>query len=328
MRWVSVRILPLLLALAADSKAITAAEAPAERQYPATALTCSADGRWLVTVGESELCVHDAKSLAVVQRVVLPMPTSCDVRFLSGEQVIVAGGTPGESGALVLLQAAEVQPLQLKTVQRIVVGSDVLSAVARGAEELVAGGFDRALHRRLMTEHGAAEKITAAHSKPITDVVSDPGQELLISSGADNTIRVWNIQSLKQERALNNHARAVRGVALRPQQDTTALPLLASAADDRTVRFWQPTIGRMVRFKRLKSPATCVTWLDDGSRAVVGCRDGHVCLVDPVRLSLTRISVSQSGWVTCVAAVPGTVSVIAGATDGALRRMSATDAVD
>jgi len=324
-RWLAVLRLAVLL-LSVGRVVVVADDGPAQRQCPATALTCSADGQWLVTVGESELCVHNARSLAVVQRLILPVPISCDVRFLSAVQLVVAGGTPGESGELIVLQASDAATLRLEMVQRLAAGSDVLSAAVRGTEGLVAGGFDRALYHGFTTGDGPRETIAAAHSKPITDVVADATGKLLISCGADSTIRVWDSGSMRQQRALNNHARAVRGLALRPQQDATALPLLASAADDRTVRFWQPTIGRMVRFKRLKSAATCVTWLDDGSNAVVGCRDGRVCFVDPVRLSLKQASVSHNGWISCVDSVPGSSDVIAAATDGTLRRIAATDA--
>lgn len=326
MRWSAVRIFCLLLLVCRAAAA--ADEEPAQRQCPATALACSPDGQWLVTVGESELCVHDARSLAVVQRLILPVPFSCDVRFLSAVQLVVAGGTPGESGELIILHANDAATFRLETAQRLAAGSDVLSAAVRGADGLVAGGFDRALYRGLSTDENPRETIAAAHSKPITDVVSDATGKMLISCGADSTIRVWDSGSMTQQRALNNHARAVRGLALRPQTEAAALPLLASAADDRTVRFWQPTIGRMVRFKRLKSPATCVTWLDDGSNAVVGCRNGRVCFVDPVRLSLKQVTLSENGWVSCVDSVPDSSDVIAAATDGTLRRIAAGDARD
>ena len=300
------------------------------RQFPATAIACSADGRWLASVGESELCLHDPRTLAIQRRFTLPLSQAFDVAFvMPDQQLLVCGGTPGEVGGVVLLDMVESTAADaattgpaLRLVSHREVSGDVIYAVTRHQDYVVAAGHDRGLYRLSLSDTAAApEAIAAAHSRSITDVVSAASDDLLVSCGADNTIRVWSADATVQLRAFNNHAKAVRQLAFRPAQNA-GLPLLASAADDRTVRFWQPTIGRMVRFKRLSSPATSVTWVSDGSVAVVGRRDGKVCFVNPQTLEVACVPVDQSGWITCLAALPGSTDAIAGTTSGRLSRVN------
>ena len=98
--------------------------------------------------------------------------------------------------------------------------------------------------------------------------------------------------------------------------------MVASVSDDRTVRLWQPTIGRMVRFARLNSRPLDVGWLPVGSRIVVTCSDGHLRLVDPVEVKVTKDLPAVEGWAYSLAVHPSDGSVVVGGSAGRLRRVS------
>ncbi len=56
----------------------------------------------------------------------------------------------------------------------------------------------------------------------------------MVSTGIDQNLRVWDLESGKLIRSLNNHTLPVPDLALRPGE--TGLPMAASAGEDRTVR--------------------------------------------------------------------------------------------
>jgi hypothetical protein len=57
--------------------------------------------------------------------------------------------------------------------------------------------------------------------------------------------------------------------------------MVASISEDRTVRFWQPTLGRMVRFARFKAQPVAAQWTRDGKSLVVAFADRSVRRIDP-----------------------------------------------
>jgi WD40 repeat protein len=120
-------------------------------------------------------------------------------------------------------------------------------------------------------------------------------------------------------RALENHTAAVRDLAIRPAP-SDSLCVVASIGEDRSIRFWQPTIGRMMRFARLDSAIPLAArWLDDGSRLAVACHDGHVRLIHPDTTEVVADHSVQTRWCYAIAIHPDENVLIAGGADGASR---------
>ena len=140
-----------------------------------------------------------------------------------------------------------------------------------------------------------------------------------MSTGVDQNLRVWDLTSGELIRSLNNHTLPVHDLALHP--DESALPMVISAGDDRTVRFWQPTIGRMVKFARLKAAPLDVAWLNTGSKVVAACADGAIRLVDPDSVEVTDEIPALNGWVYSLAVHPTDGSIVVGGTNGKVLRI-------
>jgi WD40 repeat protein len=156
------------------------------------------------------------------------------------------------------------------------------------------------------------------HSKGVLAVRFLTNEPLVLTAGIDQSIRVWQWDSPKPQllRTLENHTEAVYALALQPTQDD-ALPIITSIGDDRTVRWWQPTIGRMMRFARLDGVIPLsAQWQPDGGRVVVGCSDGHVRVIDPDTTEVVTDTPVQSGWCYSLAIHPKTGVVVVGGPDG------------
>ena len=118
---------------------------------------------------------------------------------------------------------------------------------------------------------------------------------------------------------MNNHTLSVHDLALRPGE--SGLPMIISAGDDRTVRFWQPTIGRMVKFARLEEAPLNTAWLNDGSKVVAVCTDGAVRFVDPDSVEVTSEIHALNGWAYSLAVHPTDGSVVVGGQNAQVRRI-------
>ncbi|MAQ88377.1 MAG: hypothetical protein CMM03_00815 [Rhodopirellula sp.] len=136
------------------------------------------------------------------------------------------------------------------------------------------------------------------HSNGITSLVYLKSQDLLVSGGLDNSIRVWDAGQGTLIRSLNQHTHPVTAIAIAPVE--SALPIIASAGEDRTVRFWQPTIGRMVRYIRLPTKPLCLAWLTDRHLVAAG-RDGILYVVDSLNVEITNSVRASKSWIYSLA---------------------------
>ena len=141
----------------------------------------------------------------------------------------------------------------------------------------------------------------------------------LVSTGIDQSLRVWDLGTGKLARSMSIHTMRVHDVAVR--QGATGLPMVASASEDRTVRLWQPTIGRMVRFVKLTSKPLDVEWPKDGSMIVVACADGHVRLIDPDKVEVTQDIPALDGWAYSIAVHPTDGRIVVGGVAAGLRQI-------
>lgn len=112
--------------------------------------------------------------------------------------------------------------------------------------------------------------------------------DLLVSGGADRTIRVWKGRSL--QRTIRNHWEPVHALAFSPDGK-----YLASGSADRTVRIWQPEIGRLVRIVR-GHEGTVLDLAWTASNVVSACSDGRVRFIAPDDVTIDQ-TVDVGGWV-------------------------------
>jgi WD40 repeat protein len=277
---------------------LTTAAPAASTLPPITALTFSPDGEQIVAGSQAGISVRDAASGEILKSVDVDMDNVHDFKFSpNGTTLAVAGGNPAEKGVVEILHWPT-----LNRKQRLQLHDDVIYSIDFSADgsRWVAASGDEVCSVFKVGADTAVTRFTQ-HSRGVLAAAFLPDGETIVSGSRDETLRVWNASSGENLRTLHNHSRDVLALAAKPAAE--GLPMIASASADLTVRFWQPTIGRMVRFARIPSEPLCIAWCNDGN-LVAGCRDAAARLINAQTVQIERAFPLTNGWLSSVAVSP------------------------
>lgn len=281
---------------------------------PVTALALTFDGRCLVG-SDFGLVVCDATTLKQSDKIASQLEKTSSIRLSPDRSMFaVCGGTPAELGGVevystvTLDRVVEFGPFDDIATDCCWVADDSLLAVS------MTGNCCR------LSIHGEAADPYRVQSKGILSV-ANLSSKWAIMAGLNHTITVQTLTKPAVNRVLNNHVDIVRQIAVRPalpdeSDDRTAL--IASVSDDSTVRFWQPAIGRMIRFARLDSKPTCVCWNRQRTHVAVGTQSGMVYFVSAASAKITDF-IQTDGWVDCLALDPTDQAIFIGGVSGLIR---------
>jgi len=103
-------------------------------------------------------------------------------------------------------------------------------------------GEDNQLRRWNAAADGKAVAPAGAHGKAAFKVVYHPKQALLATCSADNTVRIWNADTLAAVKTLNGHTDWVYTVAFSPDGN-----LIASGSWNGEVKVWKVVDGTLVK---------------------------------------------------------------------------------
>ena len=283
---------------------------------PITSIAFSPDGKSAAACSQSGLRLYSWPGLKPGKKLETAALNLHDVAFSpSGDRLAVGGGIPADEGMVEIFSWPAGKPLQVLNDHK----DSVMGIAWLSGSSIASASLDHSV-ALWDTGLGSLVKRLKGHSRGVSSLCFLAKKKLLVSAGIDQSLRVWNLETGKLVHSLDNHTLPVHDLALRP--GAGGLPMVASVSDDRTVRLWQPTIGRMVRFARLNSRPLDVGWLPDGSRIVVTCSDGHLRLVDPVEVKVTKDLPAVEGWAYSLAVHPSDGSVVVGGSAGRLRRVS------
>jgi WD40 repeat protein len=282
---------------------------------PVTAISFAPDGKSVVVGSQAGVKLFTWPDLRLDRTISTELSNVHDVAFSpDGKMLAVAGGSPAEKGTIELWSWPDI-----KLLHRLSPHKDVIHAIAWSADSrsLATASADQTA-KVLDLDSGKVKATLEGHSRGVRNVVFLPGDKQVVTAGTDETLRVWDCATGKLERNLSHHTKAVTGLAVRPSRDKTE-PVVASIADDRTVRIWQPTLGRMVRFARVDSEPRAIAWTADGSSIVIACKDGSVRVIDPETVEVVATIPVIDGIVHCLAIAPNGEALVGGR-DGQLKR--------
>jgi WD40 repeat protein len=254
---------------------------------PLTAVAFVPDGTQVVLGSQQGIEIRTWPEMAIAGSIDTEFDQVHDLRFSpDGKTLLAAGGSPTEQGAVEVLA----WPSQ-KRVQRIVLHKDVVYRVAwssNGSRWATASGDGTC--SVVDAASGTEVARYSGHSRPVLSLEFTNEATNILSVGVDQTLRLWDSRNGEHLRTLDNHVGTINAIAVCPEktnQSSDAQPLtVATISEDRTIRIWQPSIGRLRLFAKLSSLPRTLVWSADGDRIYVGCNDGQLQEVDPESLKI------------------------------------------
>ncbi|MEY4568347.1 MAG: hypothetical protein RLY14_3317, partial [Planctomycetota bacterium] len=259
---------------------------------PVTAMYYLASSREFIASSDGDLRSYSPKEIKVVRRLPTKMSIIHDIAFSHDHtKMVVAGGTPGETGKVMIYSWPDANLIFEKTI-----ADEVIYSVAwNPGETLIAGASLNGKVILCDAKTLETKYVIDAHPGGCTSVVFSSANEKLITGGRDASIRIWDIDSGVPIRTLSQHSNSILKLLNAPngsKQNT----LMASVSLDRTVRLWDTITGRMIRFVRLPTPPIDAVWERAQQEVLLlwaVCEDGRARLVN-----LADASVEQDIFVT------------------------------
>lgn len=285
-----------------------------------TAMAVHPEGQRVWVASQNQLYFLEWPGLKVIQKAQLPIPQTTCLRCLANEPTTLwlGGGHPGRGGSFL-----EIDSNRQEIRQRWDLRQDVLwdLAIEPDGQRLALASHDQGV--TLFDRATGKATHLQGHTGPVVAIAwLAPNQ--IVSAAADQTVRVWQSSDGTLTRSMELHNdRITAGIGPDSSHDSawnTALgrDWFLTMADDRTIRYWQPNKGRLVRFVRLDERPTAFVGLPQPLQVVAGTEDGGVQWVDLQHArAATPLKLSQDS-ITVLAVAPDRESLLAGTSGGQL----------
>ncbi|MCI0455716.1 MAG: WD40 repeat domain-containing protein [Gemmataceae bacterium] len=152
------------------------------------------------------------------------------------------------------------------------------------------------------------------HTREVRGVAISPNDQYAASAGQDETVRLWNLATGKEERALKGHTKEVWAVAWHPNSQK-----VFSASWDGTVKEWDARTGNNLRTFTHPKDVNSVVLTRDGRWMLTGCDDHYVRLWDLATGKEVRRYGGHEDYVYGVAFSPDGKYVASGSADKTVR---------
>ena len=283
---------------------------------PITDLAFTPEAKHVVAVSQSGIHLYAWPELDHKRTIRTSTSNLHSIAFSpNAKYLAVGGGAPSEDGVVEVFSWPKGEPITRFDSHN----DSVRSVIWQDNDRLLTASIDREIKLWHLEKETNSILTLKGHSRSVDAICLIGNGQTLVSTGADQSLRVWDMESGTLIRTMNQHTKPVNALELRPVRD--GLPMVASAARDRTIRFWQPTTGRMVRYIRLDSEPLNIAWTNDGDRVLATCVDGRVRIIDPVEVTVTQDLPAINGWAYALAMHPHDRSAAIGGINGQIWRI-------
>ncbi len=235
--------------------------------WPVSALTYNHDGTQLITGGYHEIIFWNATNGMMLNRIGgMPERVHSLAIQSHGQRLTVAGGSPGRSGELFLLELN-----QRAVPASLVVTADSLlcTAFSSDGQRLVTGGADKTI-RIFSIPTGLEILKLEQHSDWIHGVAFSPDGKWIASASRDRTARIYDSTNGASISTFREHEAAVESILFHDD----GKKVLTSGAD-RSVRSWDS--NEAGKGRSLVKSDTAITCLhSDGKSVFISMGDGKL----------------------------------------------------
>ena len=210
---------------------------PAPGKNPVTAIAVSPDGKQLA-VARYDMVEVFAKNGGVdptsgdpLHRLGTHAGKINDLRFTPDSgKLLVAGGTPGKRGEIVLWNIKKGEKLKTFSGHKDTV---YVAVISDDENTLASGSYD---HQIILWDFHTGEILhtLSGHNGPIFDLAFSPDAKNLVSASGDTTVKVWHVPSGQRVDTRSEPLKEQYSVAFSPDGSQFA----AGGADNR-IRVWE-----------------------------------------------------------------------------------------
>ncbi|HUF61400.1 MAG TPA: WD40 repeat domain-containing protein [Verrucomicrobiales bacterium] len=294
---------------------------PALSAAPVVALAFSPDGAALVSNGNRRLVIRSPKDATLQRHIACDLPKITSLAFAPhGKMLAAGGGDPGVQGEVLLFTWPDGTFLR-----RFAGHKDLVTGLdfdPDGTRLGVASSDGQASIWRCDSEAGPSDLLRFTdHAAPLFDIAFSPSGEILVTAGADRSLKVWNSRDGVLQRSLDQHSKAIHALTFQPHASSDASPLVcATASDDYTVRLWQPETGRMIRIVRHhEGPVLALAWAADGASLFSAGKEGIIRRIDGGSDRIQRQWHAHDDWIYALALSPDGTTLASGDWSGNVR---------
>lgn len=270
---------------------------------PVTAIAFSPDGTQLLVGGYHEITVWDVRDGSLQRRLTnLAQRTFALMFSPDGKQLAVAGGEPGRSGEVRLVDwnRGEVTAVLGRSAD---VALDL--AFRPGTHQLAIASAD-SLIRIVDTETLEPIRTLASHADWVTAVAWSPDGNRLVSASRDKSAKVFDGDSGELLTSYQGHGAAVRGVIVSADSQHA----LSSGADNQLHR-WELAGGKRIAVISLGGEGFRLVRADEGF-ILAPVADKRLLQIDLAKNAVERTFTGLSDWPQTAAWHEPTSQVAAG----------------
>ena len=162
--------------------------------------------------------------------------------------------------------------------------------------------------------------IQTGHSSRVNCAVFGPNRRWLASGSADHSIRLWDVDSGRELRALHGHKNWIKSLAVNRNGEH-----LASGSNDGTVKLWNVSSGREIRtFEGHAGPVEVVLFSPDDRWIISGSTDQIIRIWDAATGREMQTLTGHTAGITALAISMDGKTLASGSADNSVKLWDTT----